>query len=295
MKRIIILVVLVALAGIAGIVARSSSRGEIREVVSRNTGDTQQVIRESHDLAPGAQVELAGLNGSVKIETSDSKTAEILIERTASSQEDLNRRRITIEATANSLKIRTEKGDTGFFSRFFGSDASEKVTLKLPRQISLYTKGVNGPVNVGDLDGSVDVAGVNGKVEIASAAGSASFKGVNGNIVVGLKRLSSEGITLSGVNGNIELQLPADANADLETKGMNGQVVSELPNVKIDKSSHGNYTARIGTGGNSINAKGINGNIRLTRSADCRRQLEPQKAQKTQKAQESTKEVADFF
>lgn len=264
MKRLILLVVLVLLAGIAGIVARSSSRGEIKEMVSQSTGDARQVIRESYELAPGAQVELAGLNGSVKIETSDSKTAEVYIERTASSDKELERRAIRIEATANSLRIRSEKQSGGFFSRFFGSEASERVTLKLPRQISLNTKGVNGPVTVGEIDGSVEIAGVNGKVQIASATGSASFKGVNGSIVVGLKTISSEGVTLSGVNGNIELQLPADANADLETKGMNGRVTSELPNVTIDKSNHGNYTARIGSGGNSITAKGVNGNIRLS-------------------------------
>lgn len=269
MKRLILLVVLVLLAGIAGIVARSSSRGEIKEMVSHTTGDTRQVIRESFELSPGAQVELAGLNGSVKIETSDRTTADIHIERTASSDKELERRAIKIEATANSLRIRSEKHRDGFFSRFFGSDASEKVTLKLPRQISLHTKGVNGPVTVGELDGSVEVAGVNGKVEIASASGAASFRGVNGSIVVGLKTISAEGVRLSGVNGNIELQLPADANADLETKGMNGRVVSELPNVKIDRSEHGNYSARIGSGGNSISAKGINGNIRLTRAAEA--------------------------
>lgn len=264
MKRLILLIVLVLLAGIAGIVARSSSRGEGKEMVSQSTGDTSQVIRETYELAPGAKVELAGLNGSVKIETSDRKTAEVHIERTASSAKELERRAIKIEATANNLRIRSEKHNDGFFSRFFGSDASEKVTLKLPRQVSLHTKGVNGPVTVGEIDGSVEVAGINGKVEIASASGAASFKGVNGSIVVGLKTISAEGVTLSGVNGNIELQLPADANADLETKGMNGRVVSELPNVTINKSEHGNYSARIGSGGSSISAKGVNGNIRLT-------------------------------
>jgi hypothetical protein len=270
MKRLILLVVLVLLAGIAGIVARSSSRGEIKEMVSQSTGDTRQVIRETYELSPGAQVEVAGINGSVKVETSDSKNAEVHIERTASSDQELERRAIRIEATANSLRIRSEKNKGGFFSRFFGSDASEKVTLKLPRQISLFTKGVNGPVVVGELDGGIEVAGVNGKVEIASTTGTASFKGVNGNIVVGLKTISSEGVTLSGVNGNIELQLPADTNASLETKGMNGRVFSELPNVTIDRPNHGNYTARIGSGGNSITAKGVNGNIRLTRAAETR-------------------------
>ncbi|HEX2269191.1 MAG TPA: hypothetical protein VHH35_06640 [Pyrinomonadaceae bacterium] len=264
MKRLILLIVLVLLAGIAGIVARSSSRAEIKEMVSQSTGDARQVIRENFELAPGAQVELTGLNGAVKIETSDSKTAEVHIERTASSDKDLERRPITIQATSNSLRIRSEKNKSGFLSRFFSSDASEKVTLKLPRQISLYTKGVNGPVTVGEVDGSVEVAGVNGRVEIASATGAASFKGVNGSVVLGLKTISSAGVTLAGVNGNIELQLPADANADLETKGVNGRVTSDLPNVTIDKSRHGNYTARIGNGGNSISAKGINGNILLS-------------------------------
>ena len=268
MKRLIILLVLVAIAGIAGVVARSHSRNT-RTVVSHTVGDTQQVIRESYELAPGATVELSGLSGSVTIETSDSKTAQVLIERNARSQEDLDRRQIKIEASADSLRIRGEKHSNGFWSRFFGSDASEKVSLKLPRQISLTTKGVNGGVTVGAIDGSVEVAGVNGKVQIASAAGTASFKGVNGNIFVGLKKLGQDGITLSGVNGNIELQLPADANADLEARGMNGRVISELPNVTVDTSKHGNYSARIGNGGNAITAKGINGNIRLTRVAEA--------------------------
>jgi len=267
MKRLIILLVLVAIAAIAGVVARSHSRSEIRELTSHNSAsDSRQTIRESYELAPGATVELAGLNGSVTIETSNSKTAQVEIERTASSQEALDRRQIKIEATANSLRIRGEKQSNGFFSRFFGSDASETVRLKLPRQVSLTTKGVNGAVTVGEIEGSVEVAGVNGKVQIASAAETASFKGVNGNIFVGLKRLGQDGITLSGVNGNIELQLPADANADLEAKGMNGRVISELPNVTVDKSERGNYTARIGNGGSAISAKGINGNIRLTRA-----------------------------
>ena len=48
---------------------------------------------------------------------------------------------------------------------------------------------------------------------------------------------------------------------------MNGRVVSDLPNVEVDKSKRGSYWARIGNGGNGITAKGINGNIRLTRAA----------------------------
>lgn len=268
MKRILIVVALVALAGVAGIVARSAStRAELRELVTSHEqgDDVRKEIREKYELAPGAQVELAGLNGSVKIETSDTRTAEVYIERTGS-EEALNRRAINIEATANRLSIKGEKRSTGFLSRFFGSESHEKVTLKLPRQISLHTKGVNGAVNVGALEGSVEVAGVNGRVEIASAAGAARFTGINGNVRVALTRVDMEGITLKGINGNIELQLPENTNASLEAKGMNGRVVSDVPWVSVDKPKHGYYSARIGNGGSPITAKGINGNIRLTRA-----------------------------
>ncbi|MEN3330423.1 MAG: hypothetical protein V7638_5230 [Acidobacteriota bacterium] len=269
MKRIVILIVLVALAGVAGVVRSSvKSVSELRGLVShKNMADVRQEIRQSYELAPGARVELVGLNGAVKIETSDTKTAEVYIQRTASCQEAMDRRKITIEADANGLRIRGEKSDdAGFFSRFFGT-SNERTTLKLPRQIALNAKGVNGSFITGDIDGAVEITGVNGRVQVGSAVGTALFKGINGNMVVGLKSIAQDGVTLSGINGNIELQLGADVNADFDARGMNGQVVSDLPNVSIDKEKRGEFWARIGTGGAGISAKGINGNIRITRAA----------------------------
>ena len=270
MKRLVILIVLVVLAGIAGVVVRSSSReggtvAEIRGLVSHQVSDdAREEIRQKYELAPGARVELGGINGAVKIETSDTTTAEVYIERTASSQEALNRRKIEIQADANRLRINGETTDHNFFAKLFGSKASERVTLKLPRQISLYAKGVNGAFVAGELDGAIELGGINGKVHIANAVGSATLKGINGNVVFGMKRIEADGVTLKGINGNIELQLAADVNADFDAKGMNGRVIADLPNVSIDKGKHGTYWARIGSGGIGITAKGINGNIRLT-------------------------------
>lgn len=270
MKRIVILIVLVAIAAVAGVVRSSvGSVSELRGLVShKNASDVREEIRQTYDLSPGARVEIIGLNGAVHIETSDTKTAEIYIERTAGTQQALDRRKIAIEADANSLRIHGEKSDdAGFFSRFFGSSAKERATLKLPRQIALYGKGVNGAFVASDIDGPVEVTGVNGRVQIGSAVGRALFKGINGSMVVGLKKLDQEGVTLSGINGNVELQLGADVNADFDARGLNGRVISDLPNVEIEKSKRKSYSARIGNGGAGITAKGINGNIRFTRAA----------------------------
>ncbi|HEV2883940.1 MAG TPA: hypothetical protein VGW36_03725 [Pyrinomonadaceae bacterium] len=269
MKRIILVVLLVGIAGVAGIVrSYSRSGGQWPAVLHQDkpsAGEVREEIRKNYQLSPGARVDVSGINGAVKIETSDTQTADVYIERLGASQEALNRRKIVIESTPDKLTIRGEKGDRGFLTRMFGSNPTERVTLRLPRQIALKTSGVNGAVNVGEIDGPVDVSGINGKVSIAQATGSAEFSGINGSVSVALKELGKGGIKISGINGNIELRLGETVNADLDASGMNGSVTSDLPNVSIDKTSHGNYNARIGNGGNSISASGINGNIRITR------------------------------
>jgi hypothetical protein len=119
MKRIVILIVLVTIAGVAGVVVRSSkcSVGEIRSLVSHNNaGDVREEIRQNYELSPGARVELAGLNGAVKIETSDSKTAEVFIERTASTQESLDRRARSLSKRMRTACASVEKKVTAAFS-----------------------------------------------------------------------------------------------------------------------------------------------------------------------------------
>ena len=269
MKKIVLVVLLLGIAGLAGVVRSHSKNGSrVWPIVvhsdKQTAGNARDEIRKSFDLLAGARVEVSGINGWVKIETSDRKTADVYIERLGDSQEVLNRRKITIVNTAEGLTIRGEKGDGGLISRMFGSNPVEHVTLQLPRQISLVTSGVNGSVTSEGIDGSLEVNGVNGKVDIAQASGSADINGINGNVSVGLSRIG-KGVDISGINGNIELQLGEEVNATLEAHGMNGRVTSELPNVVVDKSSHGSYNAQIGNGGASISASGINGNIRLTR------------------------------
>lgn len=274
MRRIIILVLLVGIAAVAGIVRSYSKAGhsisEIPRAISgesQSEGEVREEIRKNFDLSPGARVEVAGINGAVKVETADTKTAELYVERIGKSPEALRRRKIVIESSANSLTVRGKTGDVGFFGRIFGSSPTERVTLKLPRQVNFVASGVNGAVTVGEIEGPVEIHGVNGKVDVARASGTAEFHGVNGNISVALSRLDQDGISINGVNGNIDIRLAEGIGAELEAHGMNGNVTSDLPDFSLEKAKHGNYQARVGSGGNSISANGINGNIRLSRAS----------------------------
>lgn len=252
------------------------SSGGVRQGFSRvvgaasqdQQGEVKEEIRKSFELQSGARVEISGINGAVTVETSDTKTAEVYVLRTAGSRDSLNRREIIVEQTATGLVVKGKQVSHGFWEHLFGTKANEDVTIKAPRAIVLAIRGVNGRVTSGDVDGAIEAKGINGKVELGASNDSTEISGINGNISVGLNNLGNIGARVSGVNGNIELRLGNDLNADLTAKGMNGSVRSEISNVTVDKDNYGShYSAKIGTGGSPITISGINGNVRLTRTA----------------------------
>ena len=272
MKRVAVVVILVLAAAVLGF-WRSS--GGVRQGFSRvvgaaseqPTGDVREEIRKNFELQPGARVEIAGINGKVDVQTSDTKTAEVYVLRTAGNRDALSRREVTVEQTSTGLLVRGRQVSHGFWEHLFGTKANEDVTIKAPRAIVLAIRGVNGRVTTGDVEGAIAAKGINGEVELGAANDSAEITGINGNVSVGLNQLGNTGARVSGVNGNIELRLGTGLNADLTAKGMNGNVRSEISDVTVDKDEYGShYSAKIGSGGSPITISGINGNVRLTRT-----------------------------
>ena len=273
MRRVLIVVVLVVAAACLGL---WRTHGGVRQGLSRavgmpsdnSEGATSDETRKSFELKPGDRVSVQGINGTVEIQTSDTKTAEVVVKRTADSPSALRRREVIIEQTSDGLLVRSKENQLGLWDHLFGRNPKEEVTIKAPRQIALSLRGVNGRVTTGNIDGSLEVRGINGRVELGQATGSAEVSGINGNVSIGLRQLGERGARLSGINGNIELRLTNDLNADLTAKGMNGRLSSEIPAVTVDKDDHGShYSAHIGAGGAPITISGINGNVRLTSAA----------------------------
>jgi hypothetical protein len=272
MKRVLIVVILVIAAAAVGL---WRSHGGVRAGFSKAVGmsnedaqgEARDEVRKSFVLQPGARLEVEGINGKVEIQTSDTKTAEVYLLRTAKDSESLSRREVTIEQTASGLVVRgKETRHAGIWEHLFGSNPKEELTIRAPRQIALALKGINGRVTTGDIDGTIEAKGINGNVELGQASESAEINGINGRVVVSLKQLGERGARLNGINGGIELRLANGLNADLTARGMNGSVRSEIPDVTVDKEEYGHgYSAHIGSGGAPITLAGINGNVRLTR------------------------------
>ncbi len=228
-------------------------------------------IDQTYQLAPGAQVEVSGINGSVDITTSETTAAEVHIVRSARTQEALNERKTIIEQAADKLVIRTDQSrKTGVWDllKGGGENLRTRVTLRLPRKVKLEVSGVNGHVNAGEIDEAVDISGVNGRVTIAPAAGATAISGINGSIEVTIKDLGKKGIELNGINGPIELRFLNDLNADLDVSGLNGSFNDKGVNVVMpEKTNRHNFTGRIGTGGVPISISGVNRSVTFAKIA----------------------------
>lgn len=260
--RIFVVIILVAAAAFAG---RWVTR-------TRNSGmSNEEQTRHSFKLDAGARVEVRGINGSVEISTAETDTADIRIVRTASSADDLENGKVFVEQTSSGLVVRSESvGGRGFLRWLWGGSGHvrQQVVMTLPRRVELLTKGVNGPVEVGEVDGSVEVEGVNGRVTVAQSFGHSEIKGVNGNVKFGVSQLGAQGMDIKGVNGNIEIRLKQNIDADIEVKGNNGNFSLNVPNVTMqERENHSNMRARLGAGGAPIDIKGVNGNIRFESDA----------------------------
>jgi hypothetical protein len=254
--RIFLVVVLVVAAWIVGRQLGIGSHGEGRFELNQN-----------YKLAPGARVEVSGINGPVEVTTGDTDTAEVHILVTARDEDALENHSINVQQSGSSLTIHGENRNGWRIWRWFrgSEDVHQSVTLKLPRQVELSAHGINGRVTVGELAGAVHIGGVNGKVEIERATGAADVSGVNGAVSLGLAQLGDEGLRVNGVNGRVELRLAEDVNADLVVHGLNGNVTNDLPNSTLTQEGHSTWRAHIGTGGTNISVNGVNGTLHLLR------------------------------
>jgi len=212
---------------------------------------------QSYNLSAGARVEVSGINGRVEI-SPGSGAAQVHIIRTAPTEEDLTHHRIIVQNSGNSLIVRGESENHSH------ARVRHHVILTVPTGVQLTVSGVNGPVEVGDIDGPVDLHGINGRVNIGRAVQHSNIDGINGSITISLSSLGEQGMHVSGVNGRINIALADGVNADLEVSSINGGVSSDLPMTIQGKWGPRDFRAKLGAGGAPISISGVNGTIKIS-------------------------------
>jgi hypothetical protein len=255
-------------------------------------GKYREEIRREFPLTAGARIVLESLNGPVTIETTKGEVAEIVVVRTAPREEDLKRKQLRMEQRPGELWIGNVRVEGNNFSR--SPNVRERVTARIPEQVHVVARGINGRMDVGALLGSLEASGVNGKMQVGTLKGGLVVRGLNGSLDVeqveagveirgtngrvdlglgpGLRSTpgaSGPPIEIHGNNGSVTLRFAGEVHADLVARGTNGAVDIDLPGPAGSPIGRGRSGStieqRLGSGGAPIELRGTNGAIRLVR------------------------------
>lgn len=255
-------------------------------------------IQRSYQLGPGASVDVSSISGSVVIETSDTNMAEVHVVRTARSRADLAYRKVIVEQQASGLVVRGESEPDGAVPR--GVQVRHRVTVKIPRQVSLSVHNISGAATIGNIDGPVRVDNISGAAKLADVRGPLNVNGVSGPLTVGnvgdqvqltnisgnvtvgrtvghlelsdvsgnvtttIERLDRRGVLIRKVSGAIELRFADAINADVVASNVDGDVLLDLPDVSMqNRPERTMLRARVGTGGWPISITNVSGKVRL--------------------------------
>ncbi|HET7791159.1 MAG TPA: DUF4097 family beta strand repeat-containing protein [Gemmatimonadales bacterium] len=223
-------------------------------------------VRVSGSRATGDLITVnPGDNGGVEFAGWDHDSVEIHahIQAQAGSDE-------AAQALAKQVTISTSGGVIHAEGPASRSRASWSVTfvVYVPRKSDLQAESQNGPIEVRDVVGKIDVSTENGPIDLSRVGGDVHARAENGPLGVRLSGTTWQGGSLdaSTVNGPVDLDIPAGYNAQLETGTVNGPMHVDFP---LTITIQGRVTQRIsttlGSGGPTVRVVTTNGPVSIRR------------------------------
>jgi len=251
---------------------------EDAEAVGGESGE--QVTEEFHQTYPlsvTGRVNLANINGGLKIRVWDRAAVQVDAIKKAYRRERLEEAKIEVTATEENIRIKTDYPDESMNfrsdERRYDNPATVEYSLTVPRKAILESiELINGPVDIEGVEGSVKASSINGPVTVRGLMGEARLSTINGPLQAVFTQLDeSKAISLSSVNGNVTLIIPSDANAMVRASTVHGSISNDFGiQVKHGEYVGHNLDGQIGSGGPKLKLQNVNGAIRITHAQDGR-------------------------
>ncbi len=226
--------------------------------------------KRTYKLAEGGEFQLINPVGSIEIApSSDATTVEVVAERHArgaseqAAKQELNRIRITEEATPTSVHIQVLRGssDSGLHLGGGGQDVAFKV--KLPKNATLKLESRVGEIRLTGLAGNVRIDNANGDIVGEEMSGPIRAATRNGNVRFAVTSVQADGIRLDSTNGVVELRLPANSKATVSARWVNGAF--ETDGVKLEgERERRRFEGTLNGGGPRIEMNTTNGVVKIS-------------------------------
>lgn len=232
-------------------------------------------FHQTYALSSDGRVALENINGAAHISVWDRNEVKVDAVKYAGSKERLDDAQVRVDASSNSVSIRTEYRDHNLT---FNDDderhnpASVEYTLTVPRNARLdEIKLINGSLDVTGVAGETRISLINGRLTARELSGPARLATVNGRMDARFDRLSSSPITLKSVNGSIELTLPSDSQAEIEASTVHGGISNDFGlGVRHHEYVGHDLRGELGSGGARIRLENVNGRIEIHHANDNR-------------------------
>jgi bifunctional DNA-binding transcriptional regulator/antitoxin component of YhaV-PrlF toxin-antitoxin module len=224
--------------------------------------------RKSYELEPGGRVEIANVNGRIKVEPSDSRTLEIVAEKSArgmtedAARQALDRIEIKEEASSSSVRVETKLQRGG--GLFDGGSGQVTYSVRVPSGADAKFSSVNGGVELHGVKGRrLDLETTNGGIVARDVSGNVEASTTNGGVDVEFAQIGDRGAKLECTNGGIKLRLPNDAKATISASVTNGGINTSGLQLETVESTRRRLEARLNGGGPPIRIEGTNGGITI--------------------------------
>jgi hypothetical protein len=208
----------------------------------------------------------AGPNGGVSVSGWDRDSVHVIVKISARAGSDEEARDL-----AGQIRIERDGGELSAEGPASRRYASWQVSYEIyaPARSDLRLSTMNGPVQVEDVTGRMDLDVHNGPLSLQHLGGEVRARAQNGPLHVELMgtRWDGVGLDASTQNGPVVLEVPEGYNAELETGTVNGPMEFGFPVTVQGRFGGRNrrLTTRLGSGGPQIRAVTTNGPAVLRR------------------------------
>ena len=241
---------------------------------SDHGGAVTEEFHQTYAITADGRVELDNINGDVHISSWDRNEVKVDAVKYADTKERLDEAKIEINATADTISIRTKYPDHDHTWNWgsHNNPAGVEYTLTVPRTVRLdEIKLINGALDVTGVSGEVNASLINGRLDAHNLAGRARLSTINGKLDARFDELAGKSVELNSVNGSVELTIPSDSKAELEASTVSGGISNDFGlHVNHHQFVGHDLRGELGTGGTRIKLNNVNGRIAIHHAEDGR-------------------------
>jgi hypothetical protein len=204
-----------------------------------------------------------GQNGSIRVHGWSNGDVQVraCIQAAASSEQEARTlaSQVSIAKSAGAIE---PDGPSNASDRWW----SVSYEIWVPSSSNLKMDANNGSIAVDGVQGHIRVHTQNGSLRFSQVGGDVDGTTTNGSVTVDLAGTgwSGDGLRLETTNGSVNLNVPSDFSARVEVSTVNGHIKTDFP-VTVSGEIQKNLSFVLGSGGSTIEAKTVNGSVRIGR------------------------------